>query len=132
LIIEDLNIYNDFDSDINNNYNISNLEANKNEETLSVVDLNHEILAIRSLMRDTKKKSLDRLGEDLFNKLYDICLQYKSIDDQSNPNTTLVQDLEHVLCDQLQCSIENACEAIFSMKLLLAYEQRLDYLTNCK
>jgi hypothetical protein len=75
----------------------------------------------------------------VFRKLYDLCRSHmatsngKSDEDaltREQENNDFVRSLEAALCDQLHGGIDVACEAVFNMKVLLALEHRLDYLTT--
>jgi hypothetical protein len=51
-------------------------------------------------------------------------------EESDEDHAKFVQELEDILCDQANTGIEGACEAVFSVKVLLALESKYSYLVG--
>ena len=85
---------------------------------------------------ESRNKSVASLGESLFSKVYKLCAESMAIGNKGSDdafhkdvaakrNAKLLKELEHALCDQLKGGLEVACDAVFSVKVLLALEDKL-------
>mgnify|MGYP003386794531 CR=1 FL=1 len=94
---------------------------------------------MEGLIQEYRGKSIEVLGEKIFNQVYDLCAEYMLVDfdAESNSNeekkseaalasSTLLSSLERTICDHLHAGIDVACEVVFNVKLLLALESRLE------
>ncbi len=110
--------------DDNNNFNDNELFLSSDDDEL------HHLYA---LISDAHGRALHSLGKELFQRVYELCEKHmvQQIDD-NNDNNLFLEELEQILCarneDDVadeQTNLTSACEAVFSVKVLLALEFKL-------
>ena len=114
-------------------------EADENGET--IVDPQKLVESLEVLIVESRNKSIASLGKSLFDKVYRLCADSMVVQNSSSgdkrdeeitakKNARLLKELEHALCDQLKGGLEVACDAVFSVKVLLALEDKLSSVKN--
>lgn len=105
---------------------VTSIDSGDSVET--VIDHDALVTALEQLVLEARERSISSLGEELFFRIYKLCSEFMEFDNAGSSaakNAKLLKDLEVVLCEQLQGSVEVACDAVFGVKVLLALEDKL-------
>ena len=92
-----------------------------------------ELHHLYALISDAHGRALHSLGKELFQRVYELCEKHMVQQiDESNDNNLFLEELEQILCARNedgiadeQTNLTSACEAVFSVKVLLALEFKL-------
>ncbi len=106
---------------------------NENDNELFLSSDDDELHHLYALISDAHGRALHSLGKELFQRVYELCEKHmiQQIDD-TNDNNRFLEELEQILCARNedgiaddQTNLTSACEAVFSVKVLLALEFKL-------
>mmetsp|Transcript_8829 Transcript_8829/g.15031 ORF Transcript_8829/g.15031 Transcript_8829/m.15031 type:complete len:749 (-) Transcript_8829:311-2557(-) len=92
---------------------------------------------LEGLIEDSKNRNISRIGEHVFNRIYELMstIMYAPVSENATADLAALSatvseqelmELERTLCDTLEGGVQEACEVVFDIKKLLAIESSLD------
>lgn len=94
----------------------------------------HQRVILSNMLGDIKARLLDMLGDELFNRTYNLCRQHvmHPLARGGVPPAVLdgdsagdIRELQKILRAHLHGSLEEACKAVHNVKMLLSFESKL-------